>query len=233
MLRKFREGDKSFYASHPQRHHLPVPAKAQPAFPATRGAPGVRYLSRFRGSWPSSRCLTGPVLWCADYLPVRRRKKRSTLLICLNKWWRALLLRPECETFGRMFKMIETPQEGRGEVRAAVLLAKVQQIRIFELVCSGMWYCFLLHSASSYKCFSFSIRVTMAASARRQRPRRLLCWALVAVLLADLLALSGMYPAKVSKENKWKESRRCLLEFEVAGSNLFLCLCHGKQAAFH
>nr|AAH19785.1 Hyou1 protein [Mus musculus] len=30
----------------------------------------------------------------------------------------------------------------------------------------------------------------MAATVRRQRPRRLLCWALVAVLLADLLALS-------------------------------------------
>ncbi|XP_055477987.1 hypoxia up-regulated protein 1 [Psammomys obesus] len=30
----------------------------------------------------------------------------------------------------------------------------------------------------------------MAATVRRQRPRRLLCWALVAILLADLLALS-------------------------------------------
>jgi hypothetical protein len=100
-----------------------------------------------------------------------------------------------------MFKMIETPQEGREEVELLCFFAKVQQIRIFELVCSGMWFCFLLHSASSYKCFSFPIRVTMAATVRRQRPRRLLCWALVAVLLADLLALSGMYLAKVLKKN--------------------------------
>lgn len=106
--------------------------------------------------------------------------------------------------------MIETPQEGREGIRAAVLLAKVQQIRISELVCSGMWFCFLLHSASSYKCFSFSIRVTMTATVRRQRPRRLLCWALVAVLLADLLALSGMYLAEVSKKSK-EEGTRFLL----------------------
>ncbi|XP_029063550.1 hypoxia up-regulated protein 1 isoform X1 [Monodon monoceros] len=33
-------------------------------------------------------------------------------------------------------------------------------------------------------------RDTMAATVRRQRPRRLACWALMAVLLADLLALS-------------------------------------------
>lgn len=40
----------------------------------------------------------------------------------------------------------------------------------------------------------------MAVANRRQRPRRLACWALVAVVLADLLALSGKYSAKESKE---------------------------------
>lgn len=34
----------------------------------------------------------------------------------------------------------------------------------------------------------------MAATIRRQRPGRLACWAVMAVLLADLLALSGVYP---------------------------------------
>lgn len=128
--------------------------------------------------------------------------------------------------------MIETPQEGREGIRAAVLLAKVQQIRISELVCSGMWFCFLLHSASSYKCFSFSIRVTMTATVRRQRPRRLLCWALVAVLLADLLALSGMYLAEVSKKSK-EEGTRFLLEFRVAGSSLFSLSLLWKADCFH
>lgn len=42
-------------------------------------------------------------------------------------------------------------------------------------------------------------RGTMAATVRRQRLRRLACWALMAVLLADLLALSGMYPSRGMK----------------------------------
>ena len=41
----------------------------------------------------------------------------------------------------------------------------------------------------------------MAATVRRQRPRRLACWALMTVLLADLLALSGMYPSRGVKRN--------------------------------
>lgn len=40
----------------------------------------------------------------------------------------------------------------------------------------------------------------MAATVRRQRPRRLACWVLMAVLLADLLALSGMYTVEGSTE---------------------------------
>lgn len=41
----------------------------------------------------------------------------------------------------------------------------------------------------------------MAATVRRQRPRRLACWALMAVLLADLLALSGVYPNRGIERN--------------------------------
>lgn len=36
----------------------------------------------------------------------------------------------------------------------------------------------------------------MVTSVRRQRLRRLARWALMAVLLADLLALSGVYPRR-------------------------------------
>lgn len=51
--------------------------------------------------------------------------------------------------------------------------------------------------------FFSSRRGTMAATVRRQRPRRLACWAVLAVLLADLLPLSGVYPQKQSpKKNK-------------------------------
>ncbi|XP_076968814.1 hypoxia up-regulated protein 1 isoform X3 [Tamandua tetradactyla] len=41
-----------------------------------------------------------------------------------------------------------------------------------------------------FPCQWGSSRGTMATTVRRQRPRRLACWALIAVLLADLLALS-------------------------------------------
>lgn len=53
--------------------------------------------------------------------------------------------------------------------------------------------------ASCYKCRFPLPRATMPATSRTQRPRRPALWALMAVLLADLWALSGMYPSRGMK----------------------------------
>lgn len=48
--------------------------------------------------------------------------------------------------------------------------------------------------------FSPLPRGVMAATVKRQRLRRPACWALLLVLLADLLALSGRYTQEGPKE---------------------------------
>lgn len=125
MLEGCRKGDKPFYASHPQHHHLPVPVQAQPGFPRHQGS------SRYKVVEPISRVMAMlqvsdrySAVVCQLLACIWREKRSNLLLLCLNKWLKALLLRPECGTLGRMFKMIETLQEGREGFRAAVLLAK-------------------------------------------------------------------------------------------------------------
>lgn len=207
ILKGCRGGIRSFHASHPQRHHLPVPVHAQSVFPHHQGSSRsevVEQVSRVPGPAPGvcqrAQCCGAPVTClCVDIKKSKAPSYLSKDVVELRI--RALLPRSKYGTLGRMFRMTETPQEGRERSVAALPLAKSAADR--NLRACLFWDVAVFPSslrASSYKCFSFSARVAMAATVRRQRPRRLLCWTLVAILLADLLALSGMYLAKESKE---------------------------------
>lgn len=65
-----------------------------------------------------------------------------------------------------------------------------------ENFCVTGWFCLLYCGIQLQVLFFSSPRSTMATTVRRQRPRRLPCWVLMVVLLADLLALSGVYPTR-------------------------------------
>lgn len=120
-----RRGQTLLCQPSPQHHHLPVPVQAQPGFPCHQGS------SRYKVVEPISRVMAMlqvsvrySAVVCLLLACTWTEERSNLLLLCLNKCLKALLLRPECGTLGRMFKMIETPQEGREGFRAAVLLAK-------------------------------------------------------------------------------------------------------------